>query len=120
MEMNFNRSHRPETESQARTWARVMQHALDFGLCDACAAQLAWACQNGFATVHPPCASCAAAVLRLPVPKLNGWRTVAGSASDRRAWAALRRAPGPGGVVAPAAADTRVAEAHTAGEQVTA
>lgn len=82
-------SRRPETESQAAAWERVKKFALEFGLCHACASQLAWGHQSGFAAVHPPCASCAAVVRRLPVAKLNGWSTVAGVASDRRSWAAL-------------------------------
>lgn len=94
---NISGSVRPETESQAASWERVKVHALAFGLCTACAAQLAWGhSAGGFSSIHPPCASCAAAVRRLPVEKPNGWRTVAGVASSRRAWASLSAVDGAG------------------------
>lgn len=87
---------RPETPGQAELCDRVTRLAHNLGgLCWRCSAQLAFGHQNGFASVHPPCASCAPVVQRLPVAKLNGWRTVAGIAADRRSWVALDADPHP-------------------------
>lgn len=111
---------RPETLAQARTFDRVVALAVEHGLCHRCAAAIAWGHQNGFATLHPPCssASCAAALRRLPVSKPNGWRTVAGSASDRRSWAALNVVTGPGGARTPGDALVDTDRAHRTGHRI--
>jgi len=76
----------PETDSQAMLWEMTCSLAADYGLCRTCAAQLAWGHQNGFSTVHAPCANCAHIVATLPTLKVNGWRTVKGRASRRADW----------------------------------
>ncbi|MPV50276.1 hypothetical protein GCG21_09725 [Pseudactinotalea sp. HY160] len=81
---------RPETMREARTWEVVKNRALDYGLCHACAAQLAYGHQLGFtSTTHEPCGECLWIVATLPVAKSNGWRTVAGEAASREAWNAV-------------------------------
>lgn len=108
---------RPETISQAVAWERVKKSALEFGLCPPCAAQLAWGHAVGFATVHPPCPSCTAVVRRLPVARLNGWRTVAGTAADQRSWTALSGNDRAGGPTHAVEAVVHVGEAHTRGQR---
>lgn len=80
---------KPETLAQAAYWDRVKRNGLGYGLCHGCAAQLAWAHQShtgGFAAAHPPCAECAPLVARLPVARVNGWRTVSGDAGKPSNW----------------------------------
>lgn len=79
---------RPETIGEARNFERVKNNALRFGFCAACASQLAWGHQNGFGSLRPPCADCAAMSRALPAVKPNGWRTVAGGAALSSSWAA--------------------------------
>ena len=76
----------PETPSEASGWEAVKKRGLDFGLCIRCASQLAWGCQNGFTTVHPPCEACAPLVALLPRERPNGWRTVNGASRDGANW----------------------------------
>lgn len=80
---------RAETVAQASSWEAVKRNAVAFGLCESCAAQLAWAHQDsagGFGSVHPPCDACRELLRSLPVGRPNGWRTVDGSASRSVAW----------------------------------
>lgn len=80
---------KPETLAQAAYWERVKRNGLGNGLCHDCASQLAWAHQSqtgGFAAAHPPCATCAPLVARLPVERVNGWRTVSGDAGRPSNW----------------------------------
>lgn len=83
-------SRAPETGSQAVSWQRVFNHAAGAGLCHGCAAQVAWGAQGGFASVRPPCGSCAALVRSWPSPKLCGWRVPTGALSATRTWESLR------------------------------
>lgn len=76
----------PETASQAASWQRIVNLAVDAGLCRSCAAQIAYGAQNGFATVHPPCAACAPLVASWPVARLSGWRTPAGRLTSPSVW----------------------------------
>ena len=77
---------KPESASQAASWQRVVTLAVEAGLCRSCAAQLAYGAQNGFATVHPPCGSCAPLVATWPVARLSGWRTPAGRLTSPSVW----------------------------------
>ncbi|GIG37933.1 hypothetical protein Cpa01nite_33140 [Cellulomonas pakistanensis] len=98
----------PETIEQARTWERVKNHALAFGICHACAAQLAWGHQLGFAeTTRPPCDSCLAVVAQLPLQKLNGWRSVSGRAVRASAWRINPSGEDPSEYPRPDSADVR-------------
>lgn len=98
----------PETLHQASAWDAARRNASAFGLCHRCASQLAWAHQQhtgGFSAAHPPCTVCAPVVASLPVPRLNGWRTVSGSVGDASNWPissipALPGTPTPGEAVA--------------------
>lgn len=81
----------PETFEQARYWTKVYNHAVDYGLCPKCAAQLAWGHQIGFRRVeHRPCETCLPLVVRLSSERANGWRTVAGDAGSGARWRAER------------------------------
>jgi hypothetical protein len=92
---------RPESRTQAQTWDKVKCHAVRFGLCHACASQLAWGHQLGFVrTTRPPCHVCASVVAGLPVAKPNGWRTVAGAAHRVAAWYAAYARPQVGALAA--------------------
>lgn len=82
----------PETPAQVVSWDRVKNNAVRFGLCERCAAQLAWAHQShtgSFPSVHPPCEACAPLVATLPKGRPNGWRTVNGSADKPSSWQIL-------------------------------
>jgi hypothetical protein len=82
----------PETPGQAAAWERVKNHAMRYGLCHRCAAQLAWGAQLGYARVeHPPCSMCAPLVEALPVARPNGWRTPGGSLTHAEPWSSARR-----------------------------
>lgn len=84
----------PESVSQAQAWDRMKRNALDYGLCITDASQIAWGHQNGFWSVPPPCPECRPLVDALPKEKLNGWRTVAGAATDPKNWPPpIARAP---------------------------
>lgn len=77
---------KPETLSQARTWSRVRDLAEKAGLCSRDASQFAWGVQNGFATVHEPCATCTVVMLPWPVARPNGWRSPEGKLSSAASW----------------------------------
>lgn len=77
---------KPESASQAASWQRVVNLAVEAGLCRSCAAQLAYGAQNGFSTVHPPCRVCAPLVASWPVARLSGWRTPAGRLTSPSVW----------------------------------
>jgi hypothetical protein len=66
----------PETPLQAQTWQRMKTLYLRLNLCHACAGQAAWGHQNGFSTIHPPCADCQPIVDELPVWKPGPWKAI--------------------------------------------
>lgn len=76
----------PETVHEAQQWTLVKNKAHEHGLCHDCAAQFAWGIQNGFATIHPPCAACAPIVADWPMERVNGWRKPIGNVSRPPAW----------------------------------
>ena len=80
------RARQPETLAQARTFDRINRHALAYGLCWSCAAQLAYGHGLGFATVRTPCSPCVLVIATLPKPQPNGWRSVVGDARQADAW----------------------------------
>ncbi|MDQ3222020.1 MAG: hypothetical protein M3Q75_00855, partial [Gemmatimonadota bacterium] len=70
------RKDKPETLGQAWAWETVNGKYRSAGLCPVCASQAAWGHQNGFDTVHPPCAACAPIVAALPHELVPPWRTL--------------------------------------------
>ena len=107
----------PETVTQAQAWQKVNGHALRFGLCPTCAAQVAWGAQLTFArTTREPRQSCAPLVALLPVAKRGGWRNVVGRAANAAPWAnvgELEADCSPAGVSTPATAVVPSDEAAT-------
>lgn len=93
----------PETAAQAKRWDRLKREALDFGLCDRCAGQSAWARQLGATVMESsPCEPCRALLL-----------SIGGALGERvQRWAEkplsgdLRYAPRLRGVKTPAEAET--------------
>jgi hypothetical protein len=72
---------------EAKGFELVKSQAVRYGLCVACASQLAWGHQNGFgALTTAPCPRCAPLVAALPNDKPGAWRTVHGTASAGRSW----------------------------------
>jgi hypothetical protein len=69
-----------ETLTQARNWEVVKGKYMAWGLCEVCAAQAAWAHQDGadsWETIHPPCGGCVAVVAGFPDPTPSAvWRKV--------------------------------------------
>lgn len=64
-----------ETVREAITWENVCRRYEVKGLCRKCAGQAAWGHQNGFLSIHPPCATCAPLVAKLPMASSNdAWR----------------------------------------------
>jgi hypothetical protein len=67
-----------ETLRQAQRWDVVKFRYIDAGLCERCAAQLAWGHQDnagGWTDLRPPCVGCAPLVRELPVATTNPlWR----------------------------------------------
>ena len=108
----------PETAAQVASWERVKRHALDYGLCDRCAAQMAWGAQLGFTRVeHPPCPVCVPLVEALPNAKPNGWRVPHGSLSHRGSWVGPMRTAAHGGTDTRAGAVVRESDARSVGDE---
>lgn len=63
----------PETLRQAQRWDRVKRDYVDAGLCNRCAAQLAWGQDNagGWMGLRPPCDACTPIVCAFPQPTAN-------------------------------------------------
>ena len=71
---------RPETLEQATEWERVKTRYLRASLCHACAAQAAWANQEGaggWGAIRPPCTVCKEIVELFAYPTINPlWRSI--------------------------------------------
>ena len=74
-------STRAETLEQVAEWEPTKKRYLRAGLCHKCAAQAAWAHQEGaggWGAIHPPCAECVEIVELFAYPPTNPlWRSVA-------------------------------------------
>lgn len=91
--MTNHKDHRvAETIRQAQRWDVVKLRYIDAGLCDRCAAQLAWGHQDnagGWNYLQPPCDRCTPVVRGFPVPTTNPlWRKFERPQDHRRNGAA--------------------------------
>lgn len=70
----LNAGTKPETLRQAKSFATVRNFYAGLGLCNRCAAQIAYGHQNGFTGLHAPCADCQPVVDTFPLDAVGPWR----------------------------------------------